>query len=168
MFKKIDPKKLDTNLFSLLADDWALLAAGDMDKFNSMTVSWGGTGILWRKPVTTVYVRQTRYTKEFIDNNEYYTLTFLKDGNKDALSLLGSKSGRDIDKMSAECGLTPVKLGNGVSYEEAKLVFVCKKDFKTVLKKEDFLDAKIYDECYADNNLHTMYIGEIVECYINE
>ncbi len=66
MLKKIDPKELNANPFTLLDNDWALLMAGDKDSFNSMTVSWGGVGVLWRKNVTTVYVRQSRYTKEFM------------------------------------------------------------------------------------------------------
>ena len=123
MLKKIDPKELNVNPFTLLDNDWALLMAGDKDSFNSMTVSWGGVGVLWRKNVSTVYVRQSRYTKEFMDNSDYYTLTFLKDGYKDKLSLLGTKSGRDIDKMNVE-GLNLVELENGFGYEESKLVLV--------------------------------------------
>lgn len=142
--------------------------AGDKDSFNSMTVSWGGVGVLWRKNVSTVYVRQSRYTKEFMDNSDYYTLTFLKDGYKDKLSLLGTKSGRDIDKMNVE-GLNLVELENGFGYEESKLVLVCKKLFKNDLKESQFLVDGLFDECYPDkDDFHTMYIGEIVGFYINE
>lgn len=168
MLKKIDVKELHENPFTLIGDDWALLGAGDKDKFNSMTVSWGGVGILWKNPVTTVYVRQSRYTKEFMDNNEYYTLTFLKDGHKKELTLLGTKSGRDIDKMN-DSGLTPIEVENGMTYEEAKLVFVCRKLFKNDLLKEQFVDESVFDACYPDaDDFHTMYIGEITACYISE
>lgn len=168
MLKKIDPKELNVNPFTLLDNDWALLMAGDKDSFNSMTVSWGGVGVLWRKNVSTVYVRQSRYTKEFMDNSDYYTLTFLKDGYKDKLSLLGTKSGRDIDKMNVE-GLNLVELENGFGYEESKLVLVCKKLFKNDLKESQFLVDGLFDECYPDkDDFHTMYIGEIVGFYINE
>lgn len=168
MLKKINPKELNANPFTLLDNDWALLMAGDKDSFNSMTVSWGGVGVLWRKNVTTVYVRQSRYTKEFMDNSDHYTLTFLKDGFKDKLSLLGTKSGKEIDKMNIE-GLNLVELENGFGYEESKLVFVCKKLFKNDLKESQFLVDGLFDECYPDkDDFHTMYIGEIVGCYINE
>ena len=103
-----------------------------------------------------------------MDNSDYYTLTFLKDGLKDKLSLLGTKSGKEIDKMNVE-GLNLVELENGFGYEESKLVFVCKKLFKNDLKESQFLVDGLFDECYPDkDDFHTMYIGEIVGCYINE
>ncbi|WP_300279996.1 flavin reductase [Peptacetobacter sp.] len=168
MLKKIDLKDLSINPFTLLNTDWALLMAGDKNSFNSMTVSWGGMGVLWRKNVTTVYVRQSRYTKEFMDNSDFYTLTFLKDDFKEQLSLLGTKSGRDIDKMNVE-GLNLIDIENGFAYEESKLVFVCKKLFKNDLKESQFLVDNLFNECYSDpEDIHTMYVGEIVDCYISE
>ena len=75
-----------------------------------MTISWGGLGTIWNKPVATVYVRNTRYTHEFMDNNEYFTVSFYPEECKSVLGVLGSKSGRDMDKMK-ETGLTPGKGG---------------------------------------------------------
>lgn len=162
---KIELSTLSFNPFLKIRDQWALLAAGQEGDFNMMTVSWGGFGELWSKEVTTVYVRQSRYTMQFMDKNSYYALIFLKDGHKDALGVLGSKSGRDIDKM-AGAGLTPVFTPEGVpTFEEAELTLVCRKLYKDDMPKENFLDPAVYDKCYADDNIHSMFVGEIVAAY---
>lgn len=162
---KIELSTLSFNPFLKIRDQWALLAAGQEGNFNMMTVSWGSFGQLWSKEVTTVYVRQSRYTMQFMDKNSHYALIFLKDGHKDALGVLGSKSGRDIDKM-AGAGLTPVFTPEGVpTFEEAELTLVCRKLYKDDMPKENFLDPAVYDKCYADGNIHSMFIGEIVAAY---
>lgn len=162
---KIELSTLSFNPFLKIRDQWALLAAGREGSFNMMTVSWGSFGQLWSKEVTTVYVRQSRYTMQFMDKNSHYALIFLKDGNKDALGVLGSKSGRDIDKM-AGAGLTPVFTPEGVpTFEEAELTLVCRKLYKDDMPKENFLDPAVYDKCYADGNIHSMFVGEIVAAY---
>lgn len=162
---KIELSTLSFNPFLKIRDQWALLAAGREGDFNMMTVSWGGFGELWSKEVTTVYVRQSRYTMQFMDKNSHYALIFLKDGHKDALGVLGSKSGRDIDKM-AGAGLTPVFTPEGVpTFEEAELTLVCRKLYKDDMPKGNFLDPAVYDKCYADGNIHSMFIGEIAAAY---
>ena len=165
--KKIDANTLTFNPFEKLAKQWALVGAGSMDKFNMMTVSWGAVGVIWGKPSVTAYIRQTRYTKEFVDSSDTFTLTFLKDGNRDALNVLGSKSGRDMDKMK-DSGLTPVEIDGEVMFEEAELVLVCRKRFVQDMPKENFVNQETLDKWYADQNYHTMYIGEIVAAYAAE
>lgn len=165
--KKIDASTLTFNPFEKLSKQWALVGAGSMDKFNMMTVSWGAVGVIWGKPSVTAYIRQTRYTKEFVDSSDTFTLTFLKDGNRDALNVLGSKSGRDMDKMK-DSGLTPIEVDGEVMFEEAELVLVCRKSFAQIMPPEAFTDASILDRCYADQNYHTMYIGEIIAAYAAE
>lgn len=165
--KKIDASTLTFNPFEKLAKQWALVGAGSMDKFNMMTVSWGAVGVIWGKPSVTAYIRQTRYTKEFVDSSDTFTLTFLKDGNRDALNVLGSKSGRDMDKMK-DSGLTPVEIDGEVMFEEAELVLVCRKRFVQDMPKENFVNQETLDKWYADQNYHTMYIGEIVAAYAAE
>ena len=96
-----------------------LLTAGTKDKFNTMTASWGGAGIFWGKPAVTCYIRPQRYTKEFIDKEELFSVSFLKDGHRDALKLCGSVSGRDHDKIK-EAGLTPVFIDGVPAFEEAE------------------------------------------------
>lgn len=165
--KQIDASTLTFNPFEKLSKQWALVSAGNLDKFNMMTVSWGAVGVIWGKPSVTAYIRQTRYTKEFIDQNDTFTLTFLKDGHREALNVLGSKSGRDMDKMK-DSGLTPVEVDGNVTFAEADLVLVCRKRFVQDMPKENFLQQETLDRWYADQNYHTMYIGEIIAAYTAE
>ena len=76
--------KLTTDIFSEFDQVWALVTAGTPDNFNTMTISWGGMGTLWGKPVATVYIRTSRYTHEFIDANEYFTISFYPEEFKNA------------------------------------------------------------------------------------
>lgn len=162
--KAFDIQKLELNPFERLHKQWALLAAGEPGAFNMMTVSWGALGVIWEKPACTVYVRESRYTKEFIDKNECFSLNFLKDGNRSALNLLGSQSGRELDKMGAS-GLTPTFVDGCPSFEEAELVLVCKKIYSVPLLVENLLDKRLVDANYASGDPHMQYIGEIVAAY---
>ena len=105
MLKKVEPKELDFNVFSAIGDQWMLITAGDKEDCNTMTASWGGLGILWGSPIAIAYIRPQRYTKEFVDREEYFTLSFFGPEYRPQLALCGSKSGRDVDKV-AECGFT--------------------------------------------------------------
>lgn len=163
-FTKIDITKDAMHVFDLLAKDWMLISAGTEQKWNTMTASWGALGVIWGKPSVTAYIRHSRYTKEFVDNNEYFTITFLQDGHRDALNVLGSMSGREIDKMH-ESGLTPVFVDGQPTFEEAKLVLVCRKRCKSEIAPEDLVHQETADKWYSDKNYHTMYIGEIVAAY---
>ena len=160
--KELNVREIKQNAVSLIADDWALLTAGDKDKWNTMTVSWGGIGELWGKDVTFVFVRPQRYTKEFIDNSDYFTLSFFDNEYKDALRLCGRKSGRDIDKSQAT-GLTPAFDGEATYLEQAKLVIVCKKIAAQPMNPDCILDKDIIDDCYIAGDFHTSYVGEIVK-----
>lgn len=161
-FKKINPSAINESVFDLIGKDWALVTSGNSDKFNTMTISWGGAGIMWGKPVAFTFIRPQRYTFEFIENNGYYTMSFFDEKYRDALKLCGSKSGRDIDKV-AETGLTPAFTEDGIPYfAEAKLVLVCKKMYAQFLNNESIVDNDAVDKWY-DNDFHKMYISEIVE-----
>ena len=85
-FKEIKPEELNFNPFTRIGSDWMLLTAGTEDKFNTMTASWGGVGELWGKYVSTIYIRPQRYTKEFVDQEEYFTLSFFGDQWRKALA----------------------------------------------------------------------------------
>ena len=78
-----------------------LLAAGDEQQSNAMTIGWGGIGTLWGKTAVTVYVAEMRYTKEFLDRAEYFTVMAFPEDRKDVLEYMGTKSGRDGDKAAA-------------------------------------------------------------------
>lgn len=164
---KIDVNELSFNPFERMNKDWFLVSSGTEEKWNTMTASWGAVGIIWGKPAATTYIRKSRYTKEFVDANEFFTISFLKDGHRDALSLLGSKSGRDINKM-ADSGLTSKFVEGQPTFEEADLVLVCRKRSKTDIAPEDMLHTETHEKWYADKDYHTMYIGEIVAAYQNK
>ena len=89
----------------------------------------------------------------------------LKDGNRDALNKMGSKSGRDMDKMH-ESGLTPVFVEGQPTFEEAELVLICRKRGVTDIAPDD-MTQEVQDKWYGDHDYHTMYIGEIVAAYEN-
>lgn len=152
----------NVDIFTKLDKEWALLAAGTPEDHNGMTVSWGGMGTLWGKPVVTVYVRPNRYTYGYLESNEYFTLSFYSGAElKRALSLMGSRSGRDMDKEAA-CGLTPVKAGESVSYAQAKVTLVCRKLYCSDLDPAQMPEA-IKAQFYSPEPIHRMYIGEVVE-----
>ena len=150
-----------TDIFTKFDKDWALLAAGSPEDHNAMTVSWGGMGTLWGKPVVTVYVRHSRHTYGYMENSEYFSLSFYGEAFKKALGVMGSKSGRDCDK-DKEAGLTPVAAGQSVSYKEAEATLVCKKLYAGDLEPDSIPDD-VKDTFYQDSDWHRMYIGEVVE-----
>ena len=167
MFKSVSPYELNVNPFKAIDKEWMLITAGDENKYNTMTASWGGLGVIWNKPVATCYIRPQRYTNEFVDSNEYFTLSFFGDGNyRDALTLCGRKSGRDIDKAK-ETGLVPAFDKQAPYFEQAELVFVCRKLHKQRIAPEGFVDPAIENN-YTNGDYHYLYIGEIVDCLVKD
>jgi flavin reductase (DIM6/NTAB) family NADH-FMN oxidoreductase RutF len=160
-FKNVDLDKMQINPFEMLGGRWALLSAGDQNGFNTMTISWGFVGVMWHKNVVQAVVRPQRYTKEFLDNFELFTVSFFPSGHKDALTLLGKKSGRDGDKIK-QSGLTPCFVNGALTFEEASEVFVCRKLFGgQQLDKQKFVDKTIVTSLYPNEDYHYLYIGEI-------
>ncbi len=151
------------NPFKLINKDWMLVTAGDINSWNTLTASWGTLGILWHKPVATVYIRPTRHTFEFTEKNEIFTMSFFTEEHRDALKFCGSHSGRDYDK-AAETGLTPVQAHGGVAFAEARQVIICRKLYAEDIKPELFLDEKI-EELYPKKDYHKAYVGEIIGVY---
>jgi flavin reductase (DIM6/NTAB) family NADH-FMN oxidoreductase RutF len=166
-FEKFDVEKLKDNPFRLLNDDWMLITAGTENSFNTMTASWGGVGILWNKQVAFCFVRPTRHTYQFMEKNDYFTLTFYNEEYRDILNFCGKKSGRDTDKIK-ETGLIPLTSpNNSIYFEQARLVFECRKIYSDDIKPEFFRDEKIHN-AYPLKDYHRMYIGEITNCLISE
>ena len=157
LFKEISAKEIDTNLIKAISEEWMLVAAGDKDKFNMMTASWGFAGEMWGNDCMAAVIRPQRYTMEFINNSDYFTLSFYGD-NKDIHKICGSKSGRDTDKAKL-AKLTPVFSDNTVYFEEARLVIVCKKQYVQQMKEECFTDKEPLR--WYNNDLHYMVIGKI-------
>ena len=114
-----------------------------------------------KKSVATVYIRTSRYTHEFVDANEYFTISFYPEEYKKVLGILGSKSGRDMDKMRGS-GLTPKYLDKGITFEEAKYTLVCRKLFKQQLAIENIPEEVVYTY-YKKDAPHDMYIAEVIE-----
>ena len=162
MFQKIDPKALNQNVFSAIGDQWMLITAGTADKCNTMTASWGGLGVIWGAPAATCYIRPQRYTKEFMDREEYFTLTFFGEEYRRQLQLCGSRSGRNTNKVK-ECGFTVAAAECGAPYfEEAELVLVCRKRFAQPMDPAN-IPQDVKDKFYPGQDYHTLYIGEIIE-----
>ena len=166
MQKEINVRELKDNFVKMISNDWALLTAGTKDNFNTMTVSWGGIGELWGKDVCFVFVRPQRYTYEFMEKNDYFSLSFFGGEYKKELGICGSKSGRDVDKM-AETGFLPVDFENAVGYEQAKVNVILKKLAYQDMKPDGFIDESIMNN-YANNDFHRVYVGEIVKVVAEE
>ena len=165
--KEIERSQLTLDPFALIGGDWFLLTAGTEARgYNTMTCSWGHFGPLWANDTAVVYVRPQRYTKEFVDREELYTLSFF-DGRKKELGYLGSRSGRDEDKV-AKVGLTPVFEEGYTYFKEAKLVIVCKKLYQAPLKEEYFLDKVTVEKNYPDRDFHDLYVGKIEKILVAE
>ena len=124
--KEIKPEELQKNPFQMIGKEWLLVTAEKEGKTNTMTASWGGVGIMWGKPVAYVFIRPQRYTKEFIDAGDHFSLSVLGEDYRKTLNYFGTVSGRDEDKI-AKSGLH-VAHENGTPYfEEANTVLVCRK-----------------------------------------
>lgn len=167
-FQLLDAEEIVDNPFRLVGKDWMLITAGSPDKFNTMTASWGGMGVLWNKQVCFCFVRPSRYTYGFMERAETFTLSFFEEKYRKALSFCGSRSGRDVDKIAA-AGLTPLATDQGsLSFEEARLVLECRKIYYQDILPAHFLDPQIDEKCYKGKDYHRMYVGEIVSCYTRE
>ena len=159
------------NAFDLFGNKWALVTAGNLNKFNCCTVSWGSLGILWGKKIVTIYIYPSRYTCKFLLNNDYFTVSVFDENYKKDLALLGSRSGRDFNKISLT-NLTPLALKDSVAYKETKQVFYCKKIYFGQFNKDNI--AEEIKQNYINNpdsfpkdengewRTHYMFIGEII------
>ncbi|MDR1867689.1 MAG: flavin reductase [Treponema sp.] len=170
-FKNIDIQDLHLNPIEMIGEEWWLVTAGNkINGYNTMTASWGHIGAIWGRldekahnlPTAIVYVRPHRYTKEFMDREEVFTLSVFDKAYKKALTYLGTHSGRDEDKVT-NAGITPV-FDDGTSYfAEAKMVFICRKLYHAPLLEQGFVDKSLVENNYPQKDFHEMYIGEIVK-----
>ena len=160
-FQELDAKSLSMNPFSLIGDKWMLITSGNQEKYNTMTASWGSIGVMWGKNVAFAFIRPQRYTFEFVENEEYFTLSFYPDEYKKTLSLCGKVSGRDVDKVK-EANLTPIFDEQAPYFEESNLVLVCKKLYAQNLSSEYFCEKDL-DKFYPNKDYHKMFVGEIIK-----
>jgi len=147
----------------LLSSQWLLLTCGDFSAgdFNTMTIAWGSLGTMWTRPFAQVVVRHSRYTYTFMNRYDTFTLSAFPERYRSALQLLGSKSGRDSDKI-AESGLTPVatEAVAAPTFAEASLVIACRKIYWQDMAPEHFLAPWIKDQ-YPNQDYHRIYFGEV-------
>ncbi len=166
-FKEVKAEELELNPFEKIGREWLLITAGDGEKSNTMTASWGAMGVMWGKNAVTVYIRPQRYTKEFVDREELFTISVLPESLRKALNYCGTVSGKGINKIK-EAGLTPYPVEGTVGIQEADLIMVCRKMYHDVIKPECF-DVKENDEkWYPERDYHMMYIAEVVKVLVKE
>ena len=168
--KEIATSELKDNVFEAIGKEWMLVTAGKPEKFNMMTASWGGIGVLWGKPVAFVFIRPERYTFQFVEQGDMLTLSFLGEEHKDVHKVCGSKSGRDTDKV-ASAGLKPVFTPHGnVAYEQARLTLECRKLYADMIRPEQFVDRQALARWYGESHggYHKMYVVEIMHAWVNE
>lgn len=162
--EEVDIKDISCNPFTTISKEWLLVSAGGPDNVNMMTASWGAMGVIWGKSAITCYIRETRYTKGLLDECPGFGISVLPEKYRKALTLCGTKSGRDIDKVKAT-GLTPEYIDGVPVFKEAKLAFVCKKVLAQTLSPDGFIDPNAKKNWYTTGenlrNYHTMYIGTI-------
>lgn len=167
-FKEVAVENINENFIKNIGSEWMLITAGDENKYNMMTASWGFTGVMWGFNCAIAAIRPQRYTLEFVDKEKYYTLSFYGDDKK-LHGICGKKSGRDIDK-TAETGLTPIfdTETNAPYFDEARLVLICEKVYEQSLDVNGFLDKSICDSVYPQKDYHKMIYGKIVKALVKE
>ena len=168
--KEINIKEMKFNPFKLIGNEWMLVTAGnERTGCNTMTASWGHLGCLWgsNDPTAVIYLRPSRYTKQFVDATDRFTLCVMDKSFKKSMAYLGTVSGRDENKVE-KAGLTPVFEDDTTYFAEAKLVFVCKKLYASELKEDGFLYDSIIEKNYPLRDYHTMYVGKIEKVLVRD
>jgi flavin reductase (DIM6/NTAB) family NADH-FMN oxidoreductase RutF len=169
LFKQISPEEISDNVFTLVGNILPVITAGKENHYNSMTASGGGLGLLLEKPTTWCVLQSTRYTLEMIKKEQTYTMSYFPKEYKKQILFLGSKSGRDSEKMK-EVKLTSVQTPSGdMSFKEARLIIECRLTQITTPNPDDFYtqEAKNYlNEMYSDVNEYRKYLfGEITNVW---
>lgn len=166
--REIKPTEIKENPVELFGHDWALVTAGSADNFNTMTISWGMLGNLWQVPMAMCYVRPQRYTHRFTEKNDHFTLSFFHPDMKKTLAVMGTESGRDIDKMHYP-GLDAVQLPSGlIAFRQAKLIIECEKVYADVFKEGNFIDKHLMEQVYPGRDFHTFYMGRITHVWVED
>ena len=155
----LSPFELEGNIMRSLGTDWMLITAGDKNSYNTMTASWGGMGILWNKSVVFAFVRPQRYTYEFLENNEFFSLSFYDKTWARALKFCGTNSGRDVNKAKVT-GLIPVFDEKAPYFEQTKFAIICKKLYSQDMNADSIINDDIR-QYYHGGDFHRVYIAEM-------
>ena len=162
-FHFMEPESLDQNTFELIGRDWMLIAAQKEGKANAMTASWGGLGFLWGKNVAYTFIRQERFTKQFVDSSDRFSLCFFdtrQNGVRKMLNYMGSVSGRNEDKIQT-AGLTLLHEEGVPYFAEANMVLLCRKLYAQNFLPECFIAQELKQKWYCHDSYHTFYISAI-------
>jgi flavin reductase (DIM6/NTAB) family NADH-FMN oxidoreductase RutF len=162
--QKSEIEKLQSGLVPRLVNEWALLTAGEGDHWNTMTIAWGSFGDMWWKPVIDAYVVPSRYTFGFMEECDWFTVSFFPPEYREDLQILGTLSGRDGDKV-AKTKLTPMPVEHGVSFEQADTTLICRKLYEQPLDPAA-IPAEIMASTYANMGTHTLFMGEITKALV--
>ncbi len=160
MWSEIKPELFDQSPFRMLGQEWMLITAENEGVCNTMTAAWGGFGVMWGKNVVFAVIRPQRYTREFVDAADRFSLCFLPAAYKKQLGYLGSVSGRDENKIGIS-GLTVAHEGKTPFFEEADTVMLCKKLYAQACVQECFIEQPLAEEWYPEHDYHIMYIAEV-------
>lgn len=161
-YKNISAEQFRKNPFQLIGKDWMLITAGNEEKVNTMTASWGGLGVMYGKNVAYVVIRPQRYTKEFVDREDTFSLSFFDKDYRKTLNYLGTVSGRTENKIE-KSGLTLVNYKDTPYFDEANHVLICKKLFRQPLSTDGILEERLVNTWYRSGDPHTLYIAEITD-----
>jgi len=166
--KEIPIDELLVKPLHLWQKQWVILSCGDFKsgKFNAMTVGWGSLGTMWNDPFAQVVVRPQRYTREFIDRYDTFTLSVFHRKYQKKVLLMGQISGRDTDKIK-EAGFTPIESTKVAApgFAEADLIMECQKIYWQDMDPALFLDPEIDKKNYPEKDYHRIYYGKIVAVY---
>lgn len=171
-YDKIEASDLPDNVIQLIGKEWMLITAGTKNSYNTMTASWGGIGYIWERPSTFIFIRDTRYTYQFLQREESFTLSFFDEKYRNALRICGTRSGRDTNKIE-EAGLSPLETPSGLmSFGEARMIIECKKMFVQELDYANLTEpykTKVMEESYKnESSKHQMFISEITNIWVKK
>ena len=158
--REIRAEELTKNPFQMIGREWLLVTAEKDGKANTMTASWGGVGVMWGEPAAYIFLRPQRYTKEFVDQEETFSLSVLGESYRKTLNYFGTVSGRDEDKI-ARSGLHVAHDGATPYCEEADTVMICRKLYAQPFDPACFIDKSCDEKWYPGKDYHTMYIAKI-------
>ena len=161
-YNELSPRALD------ILSSGAFLTSSHNGKTNVMTIAWGTVGFTWKRPVFMSMIRTSRYSHELVEGSGEFTISIPFTDMRQQIGLCGSRSGRDIDKISAaglqllpgEKTTTPVINTAGLHYE-------CKVICRQQMTPETTADL-VKSDWYANGDYHTLYFGEIVASYVIE
>ncbi|MCD7915279.1 MAG: flavin reductase family protein [Tannerellaceae bacterium] len=172
LFKAVPAEGVMDETYAYAGRTFTVITSGTSSDYNSMIAGWGGPGTLFGKPSTWCFLRANRYTLEYIRKEKTYTMAYFPQQYNEQVLFLGSKTGRDTDKMK-ESTLTPVETPSGMmSYKEAEVIIECTLTEITSVTSDDFYTQEGKDfvlEGYEDaGDYHKMVFGEITRVWVKK